>query len=194
MKTLKLAFTISLFLFSHLLLCPWSLFASKAEIVELTVTNKQEYIFIDAKLQGAFTDKINEAISSGIPTTFKYYLELKDPRLLWFDKKIVKKLIKHQVIYDTLKKEYQIIIKGGHSPIVKVTKKEDEMRKWMTSINSFPFVSSKKVAPINKHRIRLKAEMKCIKMPFPLNYLLFYISFWDFDTSWVSSPIPEAIK
>ena len=164
---------------------------SRAKIVEFTITNN-DYIYINAKVKGAFTEGITEAINSGIPTTFKYYCELKKGHLFWFDKKVLKKLIYHRVEYDTLKKEYKVTIDDEIAPQVKVTKSEEEMRRWMAGIDSLPFLPSQEIQPGKKYKIRLKAEMKCIKMPFPLNYLLSYISFWDFDTPWVSSRIPAA--
>ncbi|MGA1875060.1 MAG: DUF4390 domain-containing protein [bacterium] len=166
--------------------------ASKAEIREFTLSNKHDYVYVGAKLEGAFTEGIREAITSGIPTTFKYYLELVAPRHLWFDRKTNRKVLQYRVAYDTLKKEYEVTIDDGASSQVRVTKSEEEMRRWMTTIDSYRFLDSRKIQPVTRYKVRLKAEMKCIKMPFPLNFLLFYISFWDFDTPWVSSPIPRA--
>ena len=189
MRNWTIKYSLPLFLSLFFFVTPSSAWFAKAEIIEFTVTNN-DYIYISAKVKGAFTEGITEAINSGIPTTFKYYLELRKHHMFWFDKKVVKKLIQHRVEYDTLKKEYQITIDNEISPQVKVSKDENEMKKWMASIDSLRLIPSKKIHPAKKYQIRLKAEMKCIKMPFPLNYLLSYISFWDFDTPWVSSRIP----
>jgi len=189
MHNWTIKYFLPLFLSLFFFVTPSSAWFSKAKIIEFTITNNN-HIYINAKVKGAFTEGITEAINSGIPTTFKYYLELKKQHLFWFDKKIVKKLIQHRVEYDTLKKEYRVTIDNGISSQVKISRNEEEMKKWMASIDSLRFLPSQKIDPIKKYQIRLKAEMKCIKMPFPLNYLLSYISFWDFDTPWVSLRIP----
>ncbi|MEW6379368.1 MAG: DUF4390 domain-containing protein [bacterium] len=176
--------------------------AFKAEIVDFTITRGKDYIYIDAQVKGAFTSGINEAIASGIPTTFRYYLELVSPRQFWFDKKPYKRLIQHKVEYDTLKKEYQVTLDDGIAPQVRITRDEREMKKWMAGLESFKFLPSQELLPANRnYMVRLKAEMKCIKMPFPLNYsfplnylLSYLVSFLDVDTSWVTSPIPAAIS
>jgi len=170
--------------------------AGKAEIVDFTITRARDYIYVDAKLKGAFTSGIKEAIASGIPTTFRFYLELFKPRQLWFDKKPANRIIQHSVKYDTLTKEYQVTLYDGVSSQVRITKDEGQMRRWMASLISVRFVRSRKVPSSGKnYRIRLKAEMKCIKMPFPLNYLLYLpISFFDFDTPWITSHIPAAVS
>ena len=170
--------------------------AGKAEIVDFTITRAKDYVYVDAKLKGAFTSGIKEAIASGIPTTFRFYLELFKPQQLWFDKKRASLLIQHSVTYDTLTKEYQVTLDDGVSSQVRVTKDEGEMRGWMASLVSVRFIPSRKLPSSGrKYRIRLKAEMKCIKMPFPLNYLLYYpISFFDFDTPWITSSIPAAVR
>ncbi|MEW5802967.1 MAG: DUF4390 domain-containing protein [bacterium] len=169
---------------------------ARAEIREFSITRGKDYVYIDAKLKGAFTDGINEAIASGIPTTFRYYLELVIPRPLFMDKKPAKRVIQHKVAYDTLKKEYQVILDDGFSSQVRVTKDEEQMKKWMSSLVSVRFLPSQELSlSEEKYLIRLKAEMKCIKMPFPLNYLLYYlISFLDFDTPWITLPIPAAVS
>ena len=73
-KSLFLFFTL---LFIILFFLPVRVLAwsGKAEIIDFTVSNKNGHIYIDAKLKGAFTREINEAIVSGIPTSFRFYLE-----------------------------------------------------------------------------------------------------------------------
>ena len=203
MQNRSMKYCLVVFLFFSFLLIPvlqsgthslaW---AGKAEIVDFTITRAKDYIYIDAKLKGPFTSGIKEAIASGIPTTFRYYVELYKPRQLWFDKKKASMLIQHSVTYDTLTKEYRVTLDDGISSQVRVTKDEREMRGWMASLVSVRFAQSWKVPPSGgKYRIRLKAEMKCIKMPFPLNYLLYYpVSFFDFDTPWATSSVPAAVS
>jgi len=202
-RLVKGALTIALFL---ALVLPLEgqrpAWAAKAKIVDFTLTRGKDYLYVDAKVKGAFTSGISEAIASGIPTTFKYYLELASPRKLWFDKKPIKRLIQHKVEYDTLKKEYQVTLDDGISPQVKVTRDEEEMKRWMASIESFKFLPAHRL-PVksSKYIVRLKAEMKCIKVPFPLNYsfplnylLSYLVSFLDVDTSWVAAPIPATVS
>jgi len=200
-RIVKYCVTISLFLSLLFILVLHSgtystAWAAKAKIVDFTITRAKDYVYVDAKLKGAFTSGIKDAISSGVPTTFRYYLELFKPRPLWFDKKPANRVIEHTVTYDTLTKEYQVTLDDGVSSQVRVTKDEEVMKGWMASLVSARFLPSRKLPSSgSKYRIRLKAEMKCIKMPFPLNYLLYYpISFFDFDTPWITSPVPAVVS
>ena len=36
------------------------------------------------------------------------------------------------------------------------------------------------------YQIRMKAELDKIELPFYLNYVLFFLSLWDFETDWYS--------
>jgi len=112
MHNWTIKYFLPLFLSLFFFVTPSSAWFSKAKIIEFTITNNN-YVYINAKVKGAFTEGITEAINSGIPTTFKYYIELRKHHLFWFDKKVVKKLIQHRVEYDTLKKEYRVTIDNG---------------------------------------------------------------------------------
>jgi len=71
----------------------------------------------------------------------------------------------------------------------KITKDFDELKKWLANLESIKIIPSKQITPINKYYINIKADLKTIKLWFPFNYILFFVSFWDVTTDWeVSSP------
>ncbi len=75
----------------------------------------------------------------------------------------------------------------------KTTKDFEELKKWLSDLESIKLAQSKHIAPGNKYYISIKADLKTIKLWFPFNYLFFFlspfISLWDVTTDWeVSSP------
>ncbi|MBI5286434.1 MAG: DUF4390 domain-containing protein, partial [Deltaproteobacteria bacterium] len=34
------------------------------------------------------------------------------------------------------------------------------------------------------YQLKIKAELDTINLPFPLSYMLFFVSFWDYETDW----------
>jgi hypothetical protein len=37
--------------------------------------------------------------------------------------------------------------------------------------------------------VQVRAEIRSVKLVFPLNVLLFFVSFWDVDTPWSNSAL-----
>ena len=40
------------------------------------------------------------------------------------------------------------------------------------------------VQPDSTYRLRVKAELNKVRLPFYLHYVLFFVSLWDFETEW----------
>ncbi len=83
--------------------------------------------------------------------------------------------------------------KGSENPAIsaneKVTKDFDELKKWLANLESIKITPTKPPASGSKYYVNIKADLKTIKLWFPFNYILFFVSLWDVTTDWeVSSP------
>lgn len=71
----------------------------------------------------------------------------------------------------------------------KATKDIDELKKWLANLESIKITPTKPPASGSKYYVNIKADLKTIKLWFPFNYILFFVSLWDVTTDWeVSSP------
>ena len=75
-------------LFVVILLLDTAVFAQEAKLSRITVSNTRDNLLLYLKLEGAFTEKMQEAILSGVPATFSYYVSLHRVRGFWFDKEL----------------------------------------------------------------------------------------------------------
>jgi hypothetical protein len=197
---IKIAKSVSLIYFAliiiinlNIIFCVKISEGAKARLKNIQAIKNNEIIIIDATLEGAFSRDITEAITSGAPTRFRFLIHLKKKRGLWFDKKIKEFTLHHTVIYDVLKKEYlatRFYSEGSEENYT--TEDWDEMVQWMSELKAVhlnvPGFKYKK----DKYYLNIRAEMKCIKIPFPLNYLLAFVALWNFDTPWVKVPLYDA--
>ncbi len=177
-KNLKLFFLAFLF-FSFVLSTP--AFASEARIEDVEVHFKGTPM-INFVVRDAFTKDIEEAINSGIPTTFTYIIRLNRQKNLWFDETIGIWNFNHTVKYDSLKEEYVITL--GEKNRTEKTKDFEEMKKLMISgedINVSPLPALK---PGTAYTFAIKAELDTVNLPSLLNYMLFFVHLWDFETDW----------
>ncbi len=170
---------ISLF-FLMLLLAPVAAFSNDASIEGLKV-DMAPPARVSFLVKDAFTKDIEDAISSGIPTSFTFFVEFNRVKDFWFNERLGKWVFRHTVKYDSLKEEY--VVNLDESENVIRTKDFNEMKRLMVtgdSINLTP------IAPLEagEYEWRVKAELHAIKLPFLLNYMLFFVKYWDFETNW----------
>ena len=155
----------------------------EAKLTDLFVGNTRDNLIIYCETEGAFTEKMEKAIISGVPVTFSFFITLYEVRDLWPDKNVTEKKITHSIKYNNLKKEYTITrsLKSG-TPII--TKTFEEAQKLMSEIDNFILIPLNRLEKGKQYQIRAKAELMKMTLPFYLHYVLFFVSMWDFETEW----------
>jgi len=164
------------------LLYPAAGLAEEARLTDIIVTNTRDDLLIYLTVEGAFTPKMTEAVLSGVPTTFSFYISLRKNRSLWFDKKIVDLTVTHTVKFDRLKNEFTITRSWEKNPTV-VTSFADA-KKLMTHVDSLKMIALKRLIKGQQYQIRTRAKLSKLKLPPYLHYVLFFVSLWDFETDW----------
>ncbi len=159
---------------------------AKATLKRIQAIKNNKTIILNTTLEGAFSPDITDAISSGAPTRFRFLFHLMKKRGFWMDKKVKEFTVHNTVIYDVLKKEYLVTrsFPGGLEDSF-TTEDWDEMAQWMSELKSVRLNVPELQDKRDEYYLKIRAEMKCIKIPFPLNYLLAFVSLWNFDTPWV---------
>lgn len=160
-----------------------SAYAQEARLTNINVSNNRDDLLLYFSLDGAFRDKMKTAISSGVPATFSFYISLFRVRELWFDKKIADLKLTHTIKYDNLKKKYTVKQSWKQGEPV-VTQAFEEAQRLMTEIDSLRIYPLKRLSKGRQYQIRVKAEVSKITLPFSLHYVVFFVSFWDFETDW----------
>lgn len=70
-----------------------------------------------------------------------------------------------------------------------VLKEREALEKWMTHLENVDLGASADMRAFGRHFASVKCEMKAIKLMPPFNYILFFVSLWDFDTKWSDSTL-----
>jgi hypothetical protein len=149
---------------------------------ELVLTHTDHEVLLHIDLQGV-QQEIMEAIATGIPITVTYDMKLYRKLGLWFDEEVLSKTIKHIVKYDALKKQYSVSEINGLFSSIRVTKYEPTMVRWMSAIEGQPLIPFHLLQPGEKYYVKVMADVKAVKSPFPLSHMPFLASLWDTGTS-----------
>jgi len=154
-----------------------------AEIQDIRLVNTRDDLLTYFKVTQAFSDKINQAILNGVPTTFSFYIALYKGDSSWLDKNISDILIKSTIKYNSLKKEFSVLRPWkNENPVV--TQSFDEAKTLMTEIDNLPIIPLNRLVKGDKYQLRIKAELDKVTLPLSLHNIFFFVSYWNFETNW----------
>ena len=165
----------------------WTPAWSTPTISKISVHTENELITLDAELIDAFTEKILEAIESGVTMTFTYQIELLKKTSVFGDDVVSQIQVAQTVQYNTLKKVYEFTSQGKNVNRKVSTKSDERYKQLMLTLKDIPIGHVFKLDPEEKYYARVKAEMEADGLWFPFNYLLFFVPFSEFETSWTQS-------
>jgi hypothetical protein len=131
---------------------------------------------------------MEEAIQSGIQTTFTFYVNLYQRRAWWKDRKVTSVEFRHSVQYHPIQKMYQVKLGENHSSLT--VSSLEEAKRLMSKVKE---IEIRFISPLETRipaYFQIKAELHPVKLPLHLEYLFFFVSLWDFETSWHHEPLP----
>ncbi len=180
-KSLILVLSVSLMvcLFSPLL----AFAEENAAIENIKLANTRDDLLIYFDVKQAFTEKINQAVLNCVPTSFSFYITLYKTDGSWFDKKISDIQIKSTLKYNSLKKEFSVLKPWKNENAI-VTQSFEEAKSLMTEIDNLKIIPLNQLVKGDKYQIRIKAKLDRVTLPLSLHTVLFFVSFWDFETNW----------
>ncbi|MCI0481145.1 MAG: DUF4390 domain-containing protein [Candidatus Dadabacteria bacterium] len=172
-----------LFIFCYLAGASWA-FAQNVFIDNVVITKYQNSLYVYFKLEGPFSVEMQEAIKSGIKTTFTFYVVLKKHRGgILSDPEITERTIKHSIKYNALLKEYAVTRdEEGAKPFV--TKDFETAKRIMAQVRFYPLAPLTMLEKGGSYRIEIKGELDKDDIPQSLRYVFFFSKAWSFSTPW----------
>jgi len=176
-KTYVAIITALLFVFQNIA------FAQQAVLNNMSVANTRDHLLLYLNVEGAFTNEVEKAILSGVPTTFSFLVVLNRDRNLWMDEKIVEITVHHTIKYNNLKKEF-VVSKSWEDSNSVMTQSFEEAKQLMSKVEGLTVLSLDNLMKGSLYKIRARAELGKLTLPLYLHYILFFASLWDFKTDW----------
>ena len=172
-----------LFIFFIFLLLHAPASAEDARLTNITVSNTRDDLLLSLSVEGAFREEMKQAILSGVPATFSFFVSLNRVRNFWLDAEFSDIEVTHTIQYDNLKKEFTTS-RSWEGENTRVTKSFEEAQRLMSEINSLKIIPLNKLEKGEQYQLRVKAEFSKKTLPLYLHYVLFFVSLWDFETDW----------
>jgi len=158
-------------------------YSADAKITNATVAAVDDGVTIAFVVADAFDKDIEEAIKSGLDTSFTFRVKIERKKTLWFDKNEAELSFKHTVKYDTLRDEYQVTFEEDENRVER-TKDALVMKSLMSTCAGITLAPEGGLVKGAEYEIMAMAELHTVKLPMGLDYLLFFVKLWDFETDW----------
>jgi hypothetical protein len=155
----------------------------KAEIVGAQISQENGNLQVSFQVVHCFTQSMEEAILSGVPTTFRIRAIIEKPGVLFMSTQMIDVVLEHTVKYDYLKNEFVVKMPENPSPEM-VTKDFREAKRWMSTVKELPLIPLWRLQKDQTYQLNLRAELSKVELPLFFRYIFFFVSLWDFDTDW----------
>lgn len=157
--------------------------AQDATLSNLIVTNTSSDLLVYLNVEGAFREQTVNAIMSGVPASFSFYIKLYQKRSMWFDKTIADIEITNAIKYNNLKKEF-VVERSWENGKTRTAASLQEAQKLMTDVDGLSIIHLNRLEKGKQYQLKAKAQLSKLTLPFYLHYVFFFVSLWDFETDW----------
>ncbi len=162
--------------------------ADNAEVTDIHADQGEGYLNVRFRLQNCFTPEMEEAIWSGVPTTFRILIILEEPGLPLFRKRLLDVVLEHTIKYDLLKNVFRVHCPEATEKL-RTTTSIEEAKTWMSTVSDLSLTPLWRLEKGEQYRLYVKAELSKVDLPLFFRYVLFFVSLWDFETDWQSITI-----
>ena len=157
--------------------------AQDATLSNIIVTNTNKDLLVYLNVEGAFREQTVNAIMSGVPASFSFFVMLYQKRSMWFDKAIANIEIVNSIKYNNLKKVF-IVERSWENSKIRTAQSLQEAQKLMSDVDGLKIILLNKLEKGKQYQVKAKAQLSKLTLPFYLHYVLFFVSLWDFETDW----------
>ncbi len=179
---------LKMLLFSLILFPAGASFAKSEQDVhfkDITITTSSSHLLLFGVVSNTKHKELEQALHSGIPMRFTFFVELSHTRNNWMDEELVELEFTHTLKYDTLKEHYQLELEEQKNRTFTYANLDEAMAV-MNEINGLKVIELTELQADNAYEIRLKAELFQKTLPMNLHYIVPFISMLNLETDWIT--------
>jgi hypothetical protein len=158
--------------------------ATGARIADLSITNSLDDLLVSLTVRDAFSPRMEEAVFSGVPTSFSFFVVLTEIRTLWANRTVADATLTHTIKYNNIRRNFSIQRSWAEGEGELFVSSFEEARRLMLEIEGFPVAALDRLKSGGRYELRAKAKLGKISLPFYLHHLLIMASLWAFETDW----------
>lgn len=150
----------------------WLVAAGDAPDVHVTTVARDGRVHVSCTVSGGLTPDMEQALQSGLSTTFTYDVDLRRAVNVWFDQGVAVSTVTVSAHYDTLTGRYQVSRSvDGRIEDSRVSEQKGDVSKFVTSFERLPLFSTGDLEPNVEYvvRVRLRTRPRVNWFIWPFN-------------------------
>ncbi len=155
----------------------------EVQFKDITITTSNTHLLLFGIVTNEKSNDMKQALHSGIPMQFSFFVELFRTRDNWPDEELISMEFIHTLKYDTLKEHYQVELEEQKHRISTYSSFGEAMQV-MNEINGLKVIELLKLQPDSSYELRMKAELYKKTLPMNLHYVVPFVSLWNVETDW----------
>jgi hypothetical protein len=128
-------------------------------IITVAPQARGESILVSFTTARAVTPAVEQAIASGLPTTFTYDVELRRPSTFWFDKLVASARIAVTVRFDPLTRRYHVtLLQDGRVAEDRTTDRVGDVHRWVSVFERLPLFTTRELQERASYDVRVRGR------------------------------------
>ena len=128
-------------------------------IITVAPQARGDSIIVSFSTPRAVTPAIEQAIASGLPTTFTYDVELRRPSTFWFDKLVDSARIAVTVRFEPLTRRYHVtLLQDGRVAEERTTDHVEDVRRWVSTFERLPLFTTRELQEHTTYDVRVRGR------------------------------------
>ncbi len=172
-----------------LLLC-WSsgLWAQGVDFKSVNITLKRDHYLADVRIQYQLSDKVAEALKSGVMLSFDMQVQIRAKGAYWWEKDLLDRHYHYRLRYHALADVYELFFPGQEVPQRFVTR--DSALRALGEIKALPLVPKSALVSGKTYEVSLETKLDIEALPVPLRPVAYLSSAWSLS----GEAAPQTLK
>lgn len=148
-------------------LAPLAVSAQGIAVTNATIDVTEDGWQLNADFDVNFSQRLEEAVTRGVPLYFVVEFELSRPRWYWFDEKPVKRSQTYQITYTPLLRQYRLSVGNLYQNFTRF----EEVKRVLTRVRNWHVVDKGAITKegVYQANLRMRLDTGALPKPFQLN-------------------------
>jgi hypothetical protein len=156
--------------------------AAKAEIRDIVVNNSDTELLLYLTVDRAFRAEMEEGILNGIPTSFTFFVSLREFNDGRPGKRIANREFDHVLAYDSLKEVFNLHFSENDRAVT--VDSLAQAKRLMTEVNGVKIIELARLKPNSRYFLSVKVRLARKSLPLFFHYLIPFWQLRDEETDW----------
>jgi hypothetical protein len=158
-------------------------FAASAEgiaVTNATIENGDEGLQLNADFDVQISQRLEEAVTRGVPLYFVVEFELSRPRWYWFDEKPVKLSQTYKITYTPLLRQYRLSVGNLYQNFTRF----DEVKRVLSRVRGWHVADKGAFNRVGLYQANLRMRLDTGSLPKPFQLNAVASSDWALSSEW----------